>query len=563
MKFNNTSFTFIIRSSTKENEGYIYLRKIKNRKKSYESLRLPRINTKFWNPDIQRVQKSNQIDHELFNNKIESKLKEIKSSHGPLKPKQRASLLFFFRNYLKSASLNHGTKTKYSTILKKLEAFRDTENYNDIEFKDFNVPTIQSFCEFMREDGLQQNTCRNYLKVISSIIQKAQKTEGYYNVPNHFLNYKYPKKLNKIKEVLSKEEIQALISCKMPNQETHKARNMFLFQLFSKGMRVSDLILLRYSNLKSGRLRYTMFKTKNSMVMELLPIHYELLEPFINFETNMDEIYISYNEDARLQFKKIRHEFDTWDPSNSTKKPKRNFLKRINPLQYAPVYIDVFQDKIPILYGKYYIDNYQKLLCSMNLTELRKELKMLENFKKGKGSYKIGKNVTVEVSQKKYHQTKDFLPAVIQDIKTKIDALESMYFEEKKKKLNQLATDPVTKDRFLFDYLPSDEFKSKNAKNNFSRISDKQYNRINKRSIVYNRTLKKIQKKAGISKNITSHLARISFTNLMLNLEGINIYDISKALGHSSIAITNEYLRTNFQKHRTDNINKEFIDSFK
>ncbi|PVW12391.1 hypothetical protein DDV96_14850 [Marixanthomonas spongiae] len=49
----------------------------------------------------------------------------------------------------------------------------------------------------------------------------------------------------------------------------------------------------------------------------------------------------------------------------------------------------------------------------------------------------------------------------------------------------------------------------------------------------------------------------------MLNLDGINIYDISKALGHSSIAITNDYLKANFQKDRTDQINKDFINSFK
>ncbi|PVW14088.1 phage integrase SAM-like domain-containing protein [Marixanthomonas spongiae] len=507
MKFNDTSFKFIIRPSKINNEGHIHLRKIKNRKKTYESLRLPRLKIKYWNESTQRVRKSNQIDYKLYNNKIEAKLKEIKSSHGPLDPSKRASLVHFFNHYLKSTSLNPGTKSKYFTILKKLKSFRDSENYSDIKFKDFNVAMISSFFEFMRNNGLEQNTCRNYLKVVNSVVRKAQKTEGYYNVPNHFINYKYPKQLNKIKEVLSKDEIQKIISFETVKKEIEKTRSMFLFQLFSKGMRVSDLLLLRFNNLTSGHLKYTMFKTKNSMFMKLLPIHFELLEPFVCFETKVDDVFLNYEKKQRLRYKSIRNKFNDWSPPREDGKPQDRLFKRINPLKYAPIYIEVFEEIKPVLHGKYYVDSYQEILCSMNLEEIKNELIKLESFKRERGYSKIGNNSKVEISKEIFFKTQKFLPHVIKDVKSKIDKLEKKYFNKKREELEELATNPHTKNQFLFDYLPNEDFSNIGQKNDFSRISEKQYSRINKKSIVYNRQLKKLQKEVGISKNDTIPLS--------------------------------------------------------
>ena len=47
--------------------------------------------------------------------------------------------------------------------------------------------------------------------------------------------------------------------------------------------------------------------------------------------------------------------------------------------------------------------------------------------------------------------------------------------------------------------------------------------------------------KAGIDKKLTSHVARHSFAEIA-RTKGVPLYDISKALGHSSLAITEQYL---------------------
>ena len=46
---------------------------------------------------------------------------------------------------------------------------------------------------------------------------------------------------------------------------------------------------------------------------------------------------------------------------------------------------------------------------------------------------------------------------------------------------------------------------------------------------------------AGIDKKVSMHIARHSFANIARQKKA-NVYDISKALGHSSLSITEAYL---------------------
>ena len=86
------------------------------------------------------------------------------------------------------------------------------------------------------------------------------------------------------------------------------------------------------------------------------------------------------------------------------------------------------------------------------------------------------------------------------------------------------ASNPNT--NYLFDFIkttPPDHHETRNK-------------------IVYiNRFLKVIAEKAGINKKISTHTARHSFANIA-RLQTKDIYAISKALGHSDIKITQNYL---------------------
>ncbi|MEM9664639.1 MAG: site-specific integrase [Bacteroidota bacterium] len=66
-------------------------------------------------------------------------------------------------------------------------------------------------------------------------------------------------------------------------------------------------------------------------------------------------------------------------------------------------------------------------------------------------------------------------------------------------------------------------------------------NAISSRNALVNRYLKDMANAAGISKQISTHVARHSFADAA-RAAGWNLFDISKALGHSKLEITQRYL---------------------
>lgn len=67
--------------------------------------------------------------------------------------------------------------------------------------------------------------------------------------------------------------------------------------------------------------------------------------------------------------------------------------------------------------------------------------------------------------------------------------------------------------------------------------------KISSKNVLANRHLKTIASKANIQSNISFHVSRHSFAHYALK-KGLDLYQISKALGHSDLKVTEEYLKT-------------------
>jgi site-specific recombinase XerD len=115
------------------------------------------------------------------------------------------------------------------------------------------------------------------------------------------------------------------------------------------------------------------------------------------------------------------------------------------------------------------------------------------------------------------------------------------------------------KDDFVFPFLDKKVFDN----NRGELLNEKQYKYIKNKSIVYNRKLKLIQKQLDIETNLTSHVARHSFANFLLELGNVSIYDISNLMRHSSLQITEQYLRRNFDPKKLDDLNFTLQDKYR
>ncbi len=81
--------------------------------------------------------------------------------------------------------------------------------------------------------------------------------------------------------------------------------------------------------------------------------------------------------------------------------------------------------------------------------------------------------------------------------------------------------------------------------------------KISSKNVIANRYLKKIAQRAGIQASISFHVSRHSFAHYALK-KGMDLYAISKALGHSDLKITETYLKS-FDEELLDNsMNKLF-----
>lgn len=78
---------------------------------------------------------------------------------------------------------------------------------------------------------------------------------------------------------------------------------------------------------------------------------------------------------------------------------------------------------------------------------------------------------------------------------------------------------------------------------------------ISSKNTLLNKYLSKLAKLAGIEKKISMHISRHSFANIARQQKA-NVYDISKALGHSSIKITESYLSQFDTKSQDETLNK-------
>jgi integrase len=111
---------------------------------------------------------------------------------------------------------------------------------------------------------------------------------------------------------------------------------------------------------------------------------------------------------------------------------------------------------------------------------------------------------------------------------------------------------------FVFDYLDFEDFKDLNVRERYF-LSKHQNYLIHKARNTYNSRLKRIARDLGIDK-ITSHVSRHSFAYYML-FTGASVEEISHALGHASIEITQHYLKQ-FPSRYSDKAIRRFESHF-
>lgn len=293
----------------KDGTSPLALRITKDRKTSFIHLGY-HVLEKDWDPVAQRVRKSHPNAARL-NNFLEKKRSEAndivlefetqkkQASANVIKRtiKPEADAMFFAQARLHLERLKGAGKfnTWHSrqTHIRVLQAFllgsesvmdqlneksRAKHDYRkpvlsgtDVPFSHIDIGIVKRFLYYLRaERKLAERTIVAYQETIMAIFRQAI-MEGV--VDEKYIPFGKNKIRIKVPETqklgLSREEVERLEAVALPHPGHVLARDMWLISFYFAGMRAGDVIRLRWSHFKDGRLHYVMGKNKKPVSLKI------------------------------------------------------------------------------------------------------------------------------------------------------------------------------------------------------------------------------------------------------------------------------------------------------
>ncbi|OYU93846.1 MAG: integrase [Bacteroidetes bacterium B1(2017)] len=291
------------KKQNKEGKYPLTLRITKDRKASFIHLGY-NLDIEDWDEDKQRVKKSHPNSARL-NNYILKKLSEANDQSLELETQ---------KSYVSSQAVKQKIKPSVgSTFFPQAELYlqrlKEAGKYNqytadkprinhfkafikqDIAFQDISVALLERFQSHVKNDlKLSERSAVNHIVVMRSVFSFARK-EG-------VLDEKiYPFGKGKMKIVfpetskigLNPEEIARLENVELTDTPNH-ARNLFLFSYYFAGMRISDVLRLRWSDFQNDRLFYSMGKNQKAGSLKIPDKATAIIKQYEVFKENKDDL---------------------------------------------------------------------------------------------------------------------------------------------------------------------------------------------------------------------------------------------------------------------------------
>lgn len=278
----------------KNGEAPLYIRIIKDRKAKFVSLGI-RILPKDWNESQSRVKKSHPNSQRL-NNYIAHKIAEAEGVAlemetnskyvSPKSIKQNImgtspdSFVRYFEKYIESLKKNGktGTHDKAKAVYSKLCTYLDNK---DLAFDEVTVTFLKNYDTYLSDKlGNSINTIHSNIKIFRKLINDAISEDLFPPEKNPFLKYKL-KTEKTVKEFLTEEEIKRIENLEIKkNSMRNHHRNIYVFATYAGGLRISDILQLKWSDYDGERILITTQKTNNTVSIKLPKKAKEIIEEY-------------------------------------------------------------------------------------------------------------------------------------------------------------------------------------------------------------------------------------------------------------------------------------------
>lgn len=269
------SVTVVLRKTpNSDDEHNLYLRIIKDRKISQTSLghSIPLAD---WDA-AKRVVKKSHKNSAWLNNLIASRLSEATDKLLEMEKNKTDSSARVIKNavlaskdgtFFKQAQIYidqlkaTGKFNQRSADEPRINKFKKFLKNADINFSEISPGLLKKFKAYLIGTfQMTERTAVNHLVVIRTIYNRAV-ADGVTDKKNYPFGkgkviIKFP---DSAKIGLTAEEVKKLEDLDLPSGENH-ARNLWMVSFYFAGMRVSDVLRLKWSDFQNGRLYYAMGK---------------------------------------------------------------------------------------------------------------------------------------------------------------------------------------------------------------------------------------------------------------------------------------------------------------
>lgn len=486
----------------------IKIRITQNRKSSYVPLGLS-IKKVEWS-EHRKLVKSIHPDSDEINDQIIQLTEELEKQHINLEPKKNNKNNFFEYLQLRIDLKKEGNKffstKRYQSLFFHLKKF---SNNQPIYFTDINKEFVVRFTSYL-EKNIQSrndreeasvNTVVNYLKVFKTILNHAITDEvikGNNPIPSHLIPSK--KKIKKVP--LNSTQIWRLNELRPNNQLMTRgmfdALNVFMFSFWSRGLRISDVLHLKYKHFTGDFFTIVMEKTEEVVYIPLTINNVERMMPYL---IGVDEVF-DWQKKKYIRFASDESEDDEFIYQNM-----KSELFQLHSVYLGS--LKVFQDLL-----KDRVDDYNQKVQKEN----RKKTYFHEDFKFDSKEmmlfFKNSDDIEEKLAYENYLRDRE------------------IYLESCKSYFRKFCKDKSTKDEYVFPYLRGyDHLKG-----------FKMGEKTSSSTAQINNNLYKISLRFDLPK-FTTHYARHTFTSTS-KMMGVDIYDLKNWLGHTSVKNTEVYVNT-------------------
>lgn len=274
-----------------EGEYPVYLRITKDRISRFQAIGI-NVKELYWDEKERKVKRGHpnsvRVNHMIAQRvaEIQAKALDWELNHKSIRNKNlrkelttlsQASFTEYFDAYIQRllAGRKMGTHDKALAVYSKLHAYTKSDN---ILFQDIDLEFLKRYDKYLSDVlGNRVNTIHSNLKMLRKLFNDAVREELIAYQTNPFIRYKLTTEKSD-KQYLTEEEVAAIDELDLTSRpRLHDTKQMFIFACYAGGIRVSDLLQLKWKDFNGTHLSFTQQKTKEQISVKLPGLALEIL----------------------------------------------------------------------------------------------------------------------------------------------------------------------------------------------------------------------------------------------------------------------------------------------